>query len=184
MSENDESNIEAPSPVTPVKSPDKSQDSPPTPPVKKDSIAIENQLPSLLNTAVETVSTPPSPATPPSVHEMPALPTVAAISSPSVPMVEATAVKPQPVVKPAILRFGVPEEYPPVSSGGVGVFGHNGKPHVQGKSTKKKCLGKISKLHIAPSNNQVYVKFIFRASNNEYGSTSIGSFQWTSCSSS
>ncbi|XP_066142971.1 zinc finger protein 608 [Euwallacea fornicatus] len=107
MSENDESNIEAPSPVTPVKSPDKSQDSPSTP-AKKDGSSSE--IPSLLNNA-ECASTPPSPATPPTVLDAP--PTIP--SSPIAPSVDAPTGKPQAVVKPAILRFGTttntPEEY-------------------------------------------------------------------------
>lgn len=135
MSENDESNIEAPSPVTPVKSPDKSQDSPPMP-VKKDGSSSE--IPSLISNSTEGVSTPPSPVTPPSVHE---LPPVVAASSPSTPIVEAPpTVKLQAVVKPAILRFGatpIVEEYSSAPSTGVGVFGHNVKSQVQGKEEDK-----------------------------------------------
>ncbi|CAH1128167.1 unnamed protein product [Ceutorhynchus assimilis] len=134
MSENDESsNIEAPSPVAPVKSPEKSQDSPPTP-VKKEA-ELSTSLICNNITAPEAVSTPPSPATPPSVQELPA--TVATATSPNVPIIESisTTGKPQAVVKPAILRFGTtsttsPEEYPSVPSGGT--FGHSGKSTVQG----------------------------------------------------
>lgn len=118
MSENDESNIEAPSPATPVKSPEKSQDSPLTP--KK-----EGELPSMLrgSSLLEVPSqpatprsTPPSPATPQSIQEM--APTV---GSPTVPINDV-----KPVVKPGVLRYSANEEFP------VGVFGTGNKSQVQG----------------------------------------------------
>ncbi|XP_030766359.1 zinc finger protein 608 [Sitophilus oryzae] len=147
MSENDESNIEAPSPVTPVKSPEKSQDSPPTP-VKKESSAIE--VPSILGNTNEGGSTPPSPATPQSVHELPAV----ATSTPSIPMVDAVTGKPQAVVKPAILRYGSSEEYsaPP---GGVGLFSSSVKPPVQVVSPITNTSQLISSRPSAPVTDQV-----------------------------
>ncbi|XP_074037162.1 uncharacterized protein isoform X2 [Leptinotarsa decemlineata] len=115
MSENDESNIEAPSPLNApqAKSPDKSsQDSPATPPKK------ESELPLLLREASSQPgtprSTPPSPATP---QELPP-----AAGSPTVPLVVADA---KAVVKPGVLRYTTPEDYP------VGIFSGN-KAQVQG----------------------------------------------------
>lgn len=112
MSENDESNIEAPSPATPVKSPEKSQDSPLTP-QKKDT-----ELPSILRGAglldvpsqpATPRSTPPSPATPQSLQEL-----GTGAQSPTVAIVEQ-----KNVVKPGVLRFTPPEEFP------VGMFSSN-----------------------------------------------------------
>jgi len=131
MSENDESNIEAPSPVTPIKSPDKSQDRPTTP-IKKDSSLSE--VPLLLSNTEGTM-TPPSPATPPSVLELP--PTIAVANSPGVPSIDAQTGKPQAVVKPAILRFGLAQPTEEYSSTTSTVFGHNGKSQVTGKSLTK-----------------------------------------------
>lgn len=113
MSENDESNIEAPSPATPVKSPEKSQDSPLTP-QKKDT----TELPSILRGAglldvpsqpATPRSTPPSPATPQSLQEL-----GTGAPSPTVAIVEQ-----KNVVKPGVLRFTTPEEFP------VGIFSSN-----------------------------------------------------------
>lgn len=101
MSENDESNIEAPSPATPVKSPEKSQDSPLTP-QKKETV----ELPSLLR----GLDVPSQPNTPPS----PIIPQtdLAPAVSPSVVPVPET----KNVVKPGVLRYTANEEFP------VGVF--------------------------------------------------------------
>ncbi|XP_063932996.1 zinc finger protein 609 isoform X3 [Zophobas morio] len=110
MSENDESNIEAPSPATPVKSPDKSQDSPLTPQKK------EPELPLILRGA-GLLEVPSQPATPRSTPPSPATPQSdlgAGAGSPTVPLVE-----PKNVVKPGVLRYTPPEEYP------VGVFAAN-----------------------------------------------------------
>uniref|UniRef100_A0A6P7H7Z9 Leucine-rich repeat extensin-like protein 5 n=1 Tax=Diabrotica virgifera virgifera TaxID=50390 RepID=A0A6P7H7Z9_DIAVI len=63
-------------------------------------------------------STPPSPATPQSIQELPPV-----ASSPTVPIVE----PPKSVVKPGVLRYTSPDEYPV----GVGLFSGN-KPQVQG----------------------------------------------------
>lgn len=131
MSENDESNIEAPSPVTPVKSPDKCQDSPVSTPVKKDSGLTESLA---SGSSAEAPSTPPSPATPPIAHE---IPPAVIVCSPSGPLAAdaAPAAKPQAVVKPAILRFTAPtpaEEYASVPTAGVGIFAHAVKPQMPG----------------------------------------------------
>ncbi|XP_060523998.1 zinc finger protein 608 isoform X2 [Cylas formicarius] len=143
MSENDESNIEAPSPVTPVKSPEKSQDSPLTP-VKKETTA-PSELPLLLRGTTASSgaglletgaassaaagsapgtprSTPPSPATPQSVQDLSSV----ALGSPNVPPVEPVVSKPQGLVKPGILRYGAPEEYPTSAGSMVAVFGGAG----------------------------------------------------------
>ncbi|KAG5879268.1 hypothetical protein JTB14_020289 [Gonioctena quinquepunctata] len=132
MSENDESsNIEAPSPITPAaKSPEKSQDvgspSTPTPTKKEATAAAAAELPLLLRGAnLSEVSsqpgtprsTPPSPATPQTIQELPPV----AASSPTVPLVDSKS-----VVKPGVLRYTTtPEDYP------VGIFSGN-KAQVQG----------------------------------------------------
>ncbi|XP_008195436.2 zinc finger protein 608 isoform X3 [Tribolium castaneum] len=98
MSENDESNIEAPSPATPVKSPEKGQDSPLTP--KKE------ELPMILR-GLEVSS---QPATPRSTPPSPATSDLGAgAASPTVQMDKS-------VVKPGVLRYTPTEEFP------VGVF--------------------------------------------------------------
>ncbi|XP_050294462.1 zinc finger protein 608 [Anthonomus grandis grandis] len=133
MSENDESNIEAPSPVTPVKSPEKSQDSPSTP-VKKDS-NCPTELPSLINNTTDSGSTPPSPCTPPSVQDVPPAPSVPA-SPQNVPPPDVAPGKPQvAVVKPAILRFGAgvtTDEFNATPPTGGAFNAHSGKGSIQG----------------------------------------------------
>jgi hypothetical protein len=118
MSENDESNIEAPSPATPVKSPDKSQDSPLTPQKKETELPLILRGAGLLDVPSQPAtprSTPPSPATPQSLQDL-----GTGAGSPTVPLVET-----KNVVKPGVLRYSPPEEYP------VGVFAAN-KPQVAG----------------------------------------------------
>lgn len=118
MSENDESNIEAPSPATPIKSPDKSQDSPLTPQKKETELPLLLRGSNLLDVPSQPAtprSTPPSPATPQSIQELPPV-----ASSPTVPIVDS-----KNVVKPGVLRYTTPEEY------SVGVFSGS-KPQVQG----------------------------------------------------
>ncbi|CAG9863123.1 unnamed protein product [Phyllotreta striolata] len=122
MSENDESNIEAPSPsMVAVKSPEKSQDGPLTPPQpKKEELPLLLRGANLLEVSSQPGtprSTPPSPATPQGVQELPPV-----ASSPTVPIVE-----PKSVVKPGVLRYTSPDEYPV----GVGLFSGS-KPQVQG----------------------------------------------------
>ncbi|XP_044265222.1 zinc finger protein 609-like [Tribolium madens] len=97
MSENDESNIEAPSPATPVKSPEKGQDSPLTP--KKE------ELPMILR-GLEVSS---QPATPRSTPPSPATSDLGGAGSPTVQIEKS-------VVKPGVLRYTPTEEFP------VGVF--------------------------------------------------------------
>lgn len=115
MSENDESNIEAPSPATPVKSPEKSQDSPITPLKKEPEVPVILRSSNLLEMPSQSVtprSTPPSPATPQSIQESPAT-------------VRSPTVTEKSIVKPGVLRYPPPEEYP------VGVYTGN-KVQVQG----------------------------------------------------
>ncbi|KAK9702995.1 hypothetical protein QE152_g29598 [Popillia japonica] len=108
MSENDESsNIEAPSPATPVKSPEKSQDSPSTP-QKKEELPLMLRNSGLLDVSSQPAtprSTPPSPATPQSIQDL-----TNSAGSPTVPLVE-TSTK-NVVVKPGVLRYTSPEEFP------------------------------------------------------------------------
>ncbi|XP_017779114.1 PREDICTED: zinc finger protein 609-like [Nicrophorus vespilloides] len=118
MSENDESNIEAPSPATPVKSPEKSQDSSPSTPQKKD----QTELPPSILRGLEVPtqpstprSTPPSPATPQSIQDMGA-PAV----SPTVP-VPTIDTSTKTVVKPGVLRYSSTNE----EFTGVAVFATN-----------------------------------------------------------
>lgn len=114
MSENDESNIEAPSPATPVKSPDKSQDSPLTPQKKEAELPLILRGAGLLEVSSQPAtprSTPPSPATPQSDLG-------ASAGSPTVPLEKS-------VVKPGVLRYTPTEEFP------VGVF--TSKTPVAGK---------------------------------------------------
>lgn len=118
MSENDESNIEAPSPVTPVKSPDKSQDSPLTPQKKDTELPLVLRGSGLLEVPSQPGtprSTPPSPGTPQSLQDM-----GTSVGSPTVPLVDS-----KNVVKPGVLRYNSTEEFP------MGVFGGN-KSHVAG----------------------------------------------------
>lgn len=114
-SENDESsNIEAPSPATPLKSPEKSQDSP-LPPKKE----VEAPLPG--SRPVTPHSTPPSPGTPQSLQEVPV---VAAAASPFMPLVE-TKASAGAIVKPGVLRFNnSPDDF--------SVFPSANKAHVAG----------------------------------------------------
>lgn len=106
MSENDEgSNIEAPSPATPVKSPDKSQDSPATPQKKDELPLILRGLDGSSQPATPR-STPPSPATPQSIQDL-----TNSVGSPTVPLVDSTPSTPKTVVtKPTVLRYT--EEFP------------------------------------------------------------------------
>lgn len=108
MSENDESsNIEAPSPATPVKSPEKSQDSPSTP-QKKEELPLLLRNSGLLDVSSQPAtprSTPPSPATPQSIQDL-----TNSAGSPTVPLVE-TSTK-NVVVKPGVLRYTSPDEFP------------------------------------------------------------------------
>ncbi|XP_049818214.1 zinc finger protein 609-like isoform X5 [Aethina tumida] len=116
MSENDESNIEAPSPATPVKSPEKAENSPVTP-QKKDDLPTLLRTPGLLEVPSQPAtprSTPPSPATPQSVSDL----GQTAVGSPTVPSIDA-----KNVVKPGVLRYT--EDYQ------VGVFPGN-KPQIPG----------------------------------------------------
>lgn len=110
MSENDESNIEAPSPVTPVKSPEKSQDSPIPPQKRDDEIAYIFKSGNILDVPSQPTtprSTPPSPAIPQGLSD---LNTATNVSSP---------VENKNIVKPGVLRFNSTEEFP------VGVFSSN-----------------------------------------------------------
>lgn len=130
MSENDESNIEAPSPVTPVKSPEKVLEAPATP-QKKEEITTTPTTPLMVPTPVSLVvpvpevssapgtprSTPPSPQTPQRAAPPPDL-TTPIVVPPTVPIVEST----KNVVKPGVLRFGPQEEF------AVGAFTGNKPP--------------------------------------------------------
>lgn len=108
MSENDESsNIEAPSPATPVKSPDKSQDSPSTP-QKKEDLPLMLRNSGILDVSSQPAtprSTPPSPATPQSIQDL-----TNSAGSPTAPLVETSAKN--VIVKPGVLRYTSPEEFP------------------------------------------------------------------------
>lgn len=112
MSENDESNTEAPSPMGPVKSPEKLQE--PGTPKKEDRQDSGTPAPS---------SRAPSPQPPPPpVPQAPAVPIVPPAILPMVPPVVPTPVvdvKPA-LVKPGVLRFGPQEDFP--------VAGFVGKP--------------------------------------------------------
>lgn len=130
MSENDESNIEVPSPATPIKSPDKSQDSPLTPPKKDCELPIILRGANLLDVSSQPAtprSTPPSPVTPPSIQDL-----GSSASSPSVPIVDG-----KNVVKPGVLRY-TPEEY------AVAVFPGN-KPQPAGILNNYICVVQIHK---------------------------------------
>ncbi|XP_044744100.1 zinc finger protein 609 [Coccinella septempunctata] len=119
MSENDESNIEAPSPITPVKSPEKSQDSPLPAQKRDDEIAYIFKSGNILDVPSQPTtprSTPPSPAIP---QGLPDLASGTSVSSP---------VENKNIVKPGVLRFNNAEEFP------VGVFSSN-KTQVSGTST-------------------------------------------------
>ncbi|CAH2020960.1 unnamed protein product, partial [Acanthoscelides obtectus] len=133
ISENDESNIEAPSPATPVKSPEKpvATDSPTSIPVatKKDPAPTE---------AVSQPSTPPSPAATPQevVPGMPASPAGTQQDKGqqvAVPGATAAATQ-QQVVKPGVLRYTPTQGQPQQQDEyGIGVFSPpQGKPQVTG----------------------------------------------------
>lgn len=98
--------VQVPSPATPAKSPDKSQDSP-LPATKKESdIPLILRGSSLLDVPSQPGtprSTPPSPATPQSIQD---LGTTA--GSPTVPLVDPNK---NNVVKPGILRYNASEEF-------------------------------------------------------------------------
>lgn len=118
-SENDESNIEAPSPATPVKSPDKSQDSPLTP-LKKESEGLLHssnllEVPSSQNVTPRST---PSPVTSQSLQEIPGVVTRS-------PSVTATPTDKSNIVKPGVLRYSASEEY--------SVFSSAAAMNVQGK---------------------------------------------------
>ncbi|KAL3285896.1 hypothetical protein HHI36_000416 [Cryptolaemus montrouzieri] len=118
MSENDESNIEAPSPVTPVKSPEKSQDSPLPAQKRDDEIAYIFKSGAILDVPSQPTtprSTPPSPVIPQGLPDLTATSTPA-VNSPA---------EAKNIVKPGVLRFNNPEEFP------VGVFSSN-KTQVSG----------------------------------------------------
>lgn len=91
--------FQAPSPATPAKSPDKSQDSP-LPVMKKEGdIPLILRGSSLLDVPSQPGtprSTPPSPATPQSIQDM-----GTAAGSPTVPLIDSK----NNVVKPGILRY-------------------------------------------------------------------------------
>ncbi|GLV43458.1 scribbler [Carabus blaptoides fortunei] len=123
MSENDESNIEAPSPATPVKSPEKIPEAPATP-QKKEEVTplivptpagglVVPEVPSQPGTPR---STPPSPQTPQHAAPPPDI-TPTAAPPPVIPVVDQKS-----VVKPGVLRFGPQEDFP------VGAFGGNKAP--------------------------------------------------------
>ncbi|KAF5291361.1 hypothetical protein FQA39_LY03512 [Lamprigera yunnana] len=114
MSENDESNIDAPSPITPVKSPDKSQDSPLTP-QKKDDLLRGSGLLEVPSQPGTPRSTPPSPETPQSLPDM-----TTSVESPTMSLIDT-----KNVVKASVLRYNTTEEFP------MGVFSSN-KPHSTG----------------------------------------------------
>lgn len=106
MSENDESNIEAPSPATPVKSPEKIIEAPTTP-VKKEEVTTVPSTPPVVPEAPIQASTPKS--RPPS----PTTPQTPLLAQPP-PEIVATAVPPPPadskaIVKPGVLRFAQEE---------------------------------------------------------------------------
>lgn len=116
MSENDESNIEAPSPATPVKSPEKITEAPATPIKKEEIPPVTTPIPVVpeINSQPETPrSTPPSPQTPQLSAPTPETP----VPTPPVPLVD-----PKSVVKPGVLRFGPQEDFP------VGAFTGNKPP--------------------------------------------------------
>lgn len=112
-SENDESNIEAPSPATPVKSPDKSQDSPLTP-LKKDTEGLLHgsnllEVPSSQNVTPRST---PSPVNPQSLQEMQGM----VARSPAIPTIPTDKSN---IVKPGVLRYTPSEDYSVFSSGGA-----------------------------------------------------------------
>lgn len=112
-SENDESNIEAPSPATPVKSPEKSQDSPLTPLKKESEGPILLHSSNLLEVPSSQNVTPrstPSPVNPQSLQEIPGV----VSRSPSV---ATTPTDKSNIVKPGVLRYTPSEEYYVFSSG-------------------------------------------------------------------
>lgn len=112
-SENDESNIEAPSPATPVKSPDKSQDSPLTP-LKKESegpILLHNS--NLLEVSSSQNVTPRSTPSPVTSQSLQDIPTVVTRS----PSVATTPTDKSNIVKPGVLRYTASEDYYVFSSG-------------------------------------------------------------------
>lgn len=114
-SENDESNIEAPSPATPVKSPEKSQDSPLTPLKKETEGPMLLHNPTLLEVPSSQNVTPrstPSPVMPQSLQEIPG---VVARS----PSVTSTPTDNSNIVKPGVLRYTASEDYGVFSSGGA-----------------------------------------------------------------
>ena len=119
MSENDESsNIEVPSPATPVKSPEKSQDSPSTPQKKEELPLMLRGSTTILDVPSQPAtprSTPPSPATPQSMQDM-----AGSAGSPTVPLVETKT-----TVKSGVLRYTSPDEF------SVNVFPQ--KPQVSSK---------------------------------------------------
>lgn len=134
MSENDESNIEAPSPATPVKSPEKIPEAPATPQKKEEVVPLIVPAPAVGGgggLVVQEVpsqpgtprSTPPSPQTPQHAAPPPDItPTVA--PPPVIPVVDQKS-----VVKPGVLRFGPQEDFP------VGAFAGNKVP-----TSSKFCL--------------------------------------------
>lgn len=121
MSENDESNIEAPSPVTPVKSPEKVPEAPATPVKKEENVVAPIPVPELNSQPETPRSTPPSPQTPQVAATTPVEPAVA-------PPTPTSLVDQKGVVKPGVLRFGQ-EDYP------IGTFTGT-KPPTSSKSRK------------------------------------------------
>lgn len=117
-SENDESNIEAPSPATPVKSPEKSQDSPLTPLKKESEVPILMHGSNLLEVPTSQNVTPrstPSPVT--SSQGLQEMPSGVVARSPSV--AGAPTVEKSGIVKPGVLRYTTSEDYSVFSSGGA-----------------------------------------------------------------
>lgn len=125
MSENDESNIEAPSPATPVKSPEKMNAESPVTPVKKEDVLL--LLPTSRPEGSDASS---QPATPNSSPPTPPTPQILAgiqdltTGSPTVPINDTKS-----VIKPGVLRFGPQEEFP------VGAFAGS-KPQTSGTSRR------------------------------------------------
>lgn len=137
MSENDESsNIEAPSPATPLKSPEKSQDSPLSSvvPPKKEAEAA-------LGGGGSRPTTPHSgPPSPQSLQEVPVpAAAAAAAASPFMPLVDpkaAVVTSAATLVKPGVLRYNSsPDDF--------GVFPSANKPHVTGKRLDDRKLKTI-----------------------------------------
>lgn len=132
MSENDESNIEAPSPATPVKSPEKVIEAPATPVKKEEVLPVTTPIPAAvaeINSQPDTPrSTPPSPQTPQHAAPPPETP----VPTPPAPLVD-----PKSVVKPGVLRFGPQEDFP------VGAFTGT-KPPTSSKSLNNVLLNNFN----------------------------------------